>query len=77
MFVFMLLLLLPFTISKAKDFPANPIEKAGYKLDFSDEFNGPTLDRENGLIIIYHIGARILKVLRLIIVLKMDHLLNI
>ncbi|MDU5413918.1 MAG: glycosyl hydrolase, partial [Clostridium perfringens] len=44
MFVFMLLLLLPFTISKAKDFPANPIEKAGYKLDFSDEFNGPTLD---------------------------------
>lgn len=46
MFVFMLLLLLPFTISKAKDFPANPIEKAGYKLDFSDEFNGPTLDRE-------------------------------
>ncbi len=42
----MLLLLLPFTISKAKDFPANPIEKAGYKLDFSDEFNGPTLDRE-------------------------------
>ena len=45
MFVFMLLLLLPFTISKAKDFPANPIEKAGYKLGFN--LNGNFTDRKD------------------------------
>lgn len=26
------------------DFPANPLEKPGYRLDFHDEFDGPTLD---------------------------------
>lgn len=26
------------------DFPPNPLEKAGYRLEFQDEFDGPTLD---------------------------------
>ncbi|AUX32783.1 MULTISPECIES: hypothetical protein [Sorangium] len=26
------------------DFPANPIEKPGYLLEFHDEFSGPSLD---------------------------------
>jgi hypothetical protein len=28
------------------DFPANPLEKPGYRLEFHDEFDGPTLDTE-------------------------------
>jgi beta-glucanase (GH16 family) len=28
----------------AEDFPANPLEKAGYMLEFHDEFDGPVLD---------------------------------
>lgn len=30
-------------------FPANPVEKAGYRLEFHDEFDGPALDREKWL----------------------------
>ncbi|MGG5461158.1 family 16 glycosylhydrolase [Clostridium sp. B9] len=46
-FIFLLavLILLPFTNAEAKDFPSNPLDKPGYKLDFNDEFNGPALDR--------------------------------
>lgn len=31
------------------DFPANPIEKSGYILDFQDEFDAPTLNLDNWL----------------------------
>ncbi len=31
---------------QANDMPANPIEKEGYTLDYSDEFNGTSLDTE-------------------------------
>lgn len=31
------------------DFPANPIEKPGYRLDFHDEFDGPVLDTQKWL----------------------------
>lgn len=37
---------IPANIAKADDFPANLIEKEGYTLDFSDEFNGSELDKE-------------------------------
>lgn len=31
------------------DFPANPLEKPGYRLEFHDEFGGPELDTEKWL----------------------------
>lgn len=31
------------------DFPANPLEKPGYRLDFHDEFDGPPLDAQKWL----------------------------
>jgi hypothetical protein len=31
------------------DFPANPLEKRGYRLDFNDEFDGPDLNKSKWL----------------------------
>lgn len=28
------------------DFPANPLEKTGYILEFNDEFDGPSIDTD-------------------------------
>jgi hypothetical protein len=32
------------TEASQTDFPANPVEKAGYVLEFRDEFQGPAID---------------------------------
>ena len=37
---------MPHRACSAGDFPANPIEKAGYILDFQDEFDGPAIDMQ-------------------------------
>jgi hypothetical protein len=36
-------------LSRAGDFPANPTEKAGYRLDFHDDFSGAELDQSKWL----------------------------
>jgi hypothetical protein len=36
-------------VSSAGNVPANPIEKAGYRLEFHDEFDGPDLDTSKWL----------------------------
>lgn len=42
--LFFCILTLTGTKVKAGDFPANPLDKEGYVLDFSEEFNGDSLD---------------------------------
>jgi hypothetical protein len=48
MFVLLLTAVLPIHVSAA-DFPANPITKTGYTLDFQEEFDGTTLDTNKWL----------------------------